>query len=95
MKKFISSVLIASMLLMSGCANDKEINGKTYTSYGFFNQDTHKNKNIEYSVVWGNVFWGVVLAELFLIPTVYFFGYSLFEPEQVKNTNPELNGVVN
>jgi len=80
--------------MSTGCADRKEINGKTYDSYGFLNEDTHKNKNIEYSVIWGNVFWAVALSELFLIPTVYFIGYSIFEPEQVKNSNPELNGVV-
>lgn len=78
-------VLIACIaLLLGGCARSKVICGVEYAPYGLLDADDKKNPDIEYDVVWGNIFWGVVLAETIVAP-VYFGGFSLFEPIGVKS----------
>src|SRR5262245_7301582 len=80
MRKTIAIVTaVALALAVSGCARDAKICGVTYTSYGLANQDDRKNPDVEYEVIWGNVFWGVVLFETIIAP-IYFFGFSLFNP---------------
>lgn len=76
--KTISIVVIASLLL-AACARPMTICGATYGSYGLLNQDDKKNPDIQYDVVWGNVFWSVILIETIIAP-IYFLGFSLFEP---------------
>lgn len=80
--KYVTMVCLLSFLSLatSGCGNTKTINGVEYDTYGLLNEDEGKNPNIRYSVIWGNVVWGVLLSVFFLIPAVYFFGFSLFEP---------------
>lgn len=77
----IKAVILLSvfLLFLSGCGNTKVINGVEYDTYGLINADNKKNPNIEYEVIWGNMFWGAILAETIIAP-VYFFGFSLFEP---------------
>lgn len=82
MKKFMLPLLVTGMLF-SGCADNKVINGKEYTTYGIANETDSKNPNIEYSLSVGNVIWGILLVETIIAP-VYFFGFSLFEPENEK-----------
>lgn len=79
-KKLIAVVLMAMVLFMTGCGDTKKINGVTYDTYGLLSPEKH-NPNIEYEVIWGNVFLGVLLVETIIAP-VYFFGFSLFEPVQ-------------
>lgn len=71
-------VLFAASLL-AGCAQDRFICGKVFTSYGFLNESTHRNPHIQYQLVIGNLLWSVVLLETLIAP-VYFVGFSLFEP---------------
>lgn len=80
MKKFFTLLLLSIILLMSGCANTKTIDGVTYDTYGFINEDSKKNPNIHYELSIGNVIWGIILVETVIAP-IYFFGFSLYEPE--------------
>ena len=86
-------ILIACVIFLFGCAEEKTINGTTYDTYGFFNQDSKKNPDIQYEVSLGNVFWGVILVETVIAP-IYFFGYDLFEPVGPKNVDPKMKGVI-
>lgn len=80
MKKFYLLALIASVLLTS-CADHKTIDGVTYRPYGFFNDGSAKNDSIYYEVSGKAVCSGVFFSEFFLIPTVYTFGFNLYEPK--------------
>lgn len=77
--KRITAVVVCLALLLAGCAQTKTICGVTYDSYGLVNASEKQNTNIRYEVVWGNVFWAVVLSETVIAP-IYFFGWSLFQP---------------
>lgn len=79
-KKFAAVMLVIIMLLVTlGCANSKTIDGVTYDTYGLLNKDEKQNPNIQYELVWGNIFWGAVLVESIFAP-IYFFGFSMWEP---------------
>jgi len=96
MKKMFNVLLMVAVMALSftGCADRKEVNGVTYETYGLLNADNNKNPNIQYELQWGNIVWAILLAELFFIPTVYFLGFSLWEPVGPKVTDPNLKGVV-
>ena len=80
MKRFIAVSLILMMCVMvSGCGNSRVIGGVEYDTYGLMNKDENRSPKIQYEVIWGNVFWGVIFAETLIAP-IYFFGFSLFEP---------------
>ena len=83
MRKWMKTVAIVLCMLFAlftmGCGNTKVINGVEYDTYGLLNADIKKNSDIQYEVIWGNVFLGVMLVETIIAP-VYFFGFSLFEP---------------
>jgi hypothetical protein len=82
MKKFIVLMICVVFILslsLYGCGNNKVINGVEYGTYGLLNSDDKKNPDIQYEVIWGNVFWGAFLAETIIAP-IYFFGFSLWEP---------------
>ncbi len=79
-----ATAIVTALAFGTGCADKKTINGTTYGSYGLLNQDNKKDPNVEYEVVWGNVFWGAIFCETFIAP-IYFFGFSLFEPVGPKN----------
>lgn len=81
------------MLLIS-CADKKTIKGVTYRPYGLFNESTQKNDSIKYQVSGWAVVSGLVFSELFFIPTIYTFGFNLYEPVVLKSEGNELNGVV-
>jgi hypothetical protein len=91
MKKVLLSAMVG-LMLFSGCADNKVIDQKEYTTYGFFNESDSKNPEIQYSLSVGNVIWGIVLVETIIAP-VYFFGFSLYEPEGKIGTVEK--GVVN
>ena len=55
------------------------IRGRKYETYGLLNKDEVRDPCIKYEPVWGNIIWGVLLIEL-VVPTIYFFGFDMFEP---------------
>ena len=91
MKKLISVFLVLCMaVLFTGCASTKVIDGVKYDTCGLIDSPNvipkntlpamnKANPNIEYKIVWGNVVWGTLLWPL-IIPSVYFFGFSMYEP---------------
>ena len=93
MKKTIMFAALVALLLTS-CADNKTINGIKYRPYGFFNAKTAKNPNIEYEVSGYAVFSGIVFSEFLFIPTIYTFGYNLFEPVGTISKNTNDNGVI-
>lgn len=77
MKKLIAVTLIAGLL--SACADSRTIEGRTYGTYGLFNQSDMRNDKIQYRVSVGNVLLSILLFETIVAP-VYFLGFSLYEP---------------
>jgi hypothetical protein len=76
---------LMTTLMLSACANPREIGGVTYDRYGLFNADEKKNPDIEYHIVVGNVVWSVILVETVIAP-LYFIGFALYEPIGPKTT---------
>lgn len=92
MRKVLSIILIVALASSLGaCAREANICGTTYTPYGLLNENDKKNPDIEYEVVWGNVFWGIVLMGTIVAP-IYFGGFSLFQPVGPK---PRIKGAIN
>lgn len=90
-RRFVASFLIVMLLISTtSCADTKVIDEIEYDHYGLLNQSDKQNPNIEYEVVWGNIFWGIVLIETIIAP-IYFFGFALFEPVSSK---PDIKGQV-
>lgn len=84
MKKLLVFLLILTILTVTiSCGQSKDINGITYDTYGLLTTEK-EDYNIRYKVIWGNVFWGVVLFETIISP-IYFFGFSIFEPVEKRN----------
>jgi len=80
MKKIIAMLLIISLLfVVTGCGSDKKINGVWFETKGLVTNG-EKNPCVHYDVIWGNVFWSVVLSEMIIFP-IYFVGWSIFEPK--------------
>ena len=74
---------IATVLLVSSCADEKTINGVTYRPYGLINEATCKNDSVQYEVSGWAVFSGIVFCEV-IAPPIYVFGYNLYEPIGLK-----------
>ena len=87
------SILLISLVLLSSCANNKTIDGKTYTTYGFLNEEDYKNPKIHYNISVGNVIWSILLCETIVAP-FYFIGFDLYEPYCLENGMTENKGVV-
>lgn len=93
MKKFL--VCFTAILFLFACAEPKTLptadggDTKLYTSYGLFNTH-HKASHVCYRIVAGNVVWSMLLASSFIFP-LYFVGWSIFEPTDLKKNveNPE------
>lgn len=83
MKKIAAVSLVLVAISLSACGNEKVIDGVKYDTYGFLNQDNKKNESIQYEIIWGNVFWSVILSESIVAP-IYFAGFSIFEPVGLK-----------
>jgi len=81
MKRFLSVVLIVAVIALSACSDTKRIDGELYDTYGLFNKEEIRDPKIEYSLVMGNVIWGILLSGTIAAP-VYFFGFDLYEPIQ-------------
>lgn len=79
--RYIIGALVVVML--AGCADDMEINGKTYGTYGIINKDEVKDPAIEYKLCVGNLIWSGILFETAIAP-IYFIGFSIYEPVGVK-----------
>lgn len=81
MRKVVSMLLVLVIVatFTTGCGNVKKIKGVTYDTYGLLNKNEKENPEIQYEVIWGNVFWAIILSETIIAP-IYFFGFSLFEP---------------
>ena len=73
-------ILIALVTLTFSCADNKTIDNVTYRPYGLLNKETCKNDSIYYEVSLQAVASGIIFSELFLIPTIYTFGFNLYEP---------------
>lgn len=80
MKKITATILaICMMFMMVGCGSSKIINGKEKETYGIFNKEEVRDPTVKYSLIIGNVVWGIILVETIIAP-VYFFGFSIYEP---------------
>lgn len=89
-KKIIAVGLIVSML--TGCGEPLTITNKdgekTYPTYGLFNQDTDKSKDVCYKISVGNVVWSIIGFQNIVMP-VYFVGFSLFNPIRLKRDDKD------
>ena len=82
-KLFISILILLLCLSVSGCGEDKRINGRLCETYGILNKDEIKCPNVKYKVIKGNVILGIVFIETIIAP-IYFFGFSIKEPVEEK-----------
>ncbi len=93
MKKVISIMLVLAMLVVfTGCGDNKVIGKTEYGTYGLFNQGDQKNPDVKYRLIIGNVVWSIILVETIVAP-IYFLGFSLYEPIGAKHKN-EVKGSV-
>lgn len=83
-------VILGLGIVLSGCGDNKVINGVEYGRYGLLNADDKKNPDIQYEMIWGNLVWGTILFPTMIGP-IYFFGFDLFEPVGLK---PAVKGQV-
>ena len=81
----LNCIILALSMLITGCAQDRTINGVIYESYGFLNESEVKSPKIHYKLVTGNVILAIVWGETIATP-VYFVGFSLYEPVRAKTT---------
>lgn len=72
-------MMMAMVVFLSGCGNDKTINGYTYDVYGIANMEGRKNPNIEYEVSIGSVICAFIFCETIIVP-VYVLLFDLFQP---------------
>jgi hypothetical protein len=85
MKKLLPVISLA--LLMVSCADEKRIDGVTYRPYGLINEGECKNDSIRYEIAIDAAISGVVFSEMLFIPTIYTYGFNLWEPKGKKNDN--------
>ena len=94
MKTIKTLLLVAMLFAMASCADNANIDGKTYRPYGLLNESTCKNDSIEYQIsgyaVFSGIFWLGLVA-----PPIYTFGFNLYEPVRKKGTPVSNKGVVN
>jgi uncharacterized protein YceK len=92
-KKLFCLLLISVMLV--GCGNPMHLTvdgkGKMYPTYGLFNEAEDRSNKVCYQLSVGNVVWSIILVETIIAP-IYFVGWSLWEPVNVKDptTNCEV-----
>jgi hypothetical protein len=77
-KTITTAILFILLFSLSACANEKQIDGITYGTFGIFNLN-EQNPKIRYKLVAGNCIWGALLSETIIAP-IYFFGFSIYEP---------------
>ena len=83
MKIVIILMCVIFLLFTVACGSNKIIDGNEYETYGLINKDENRSPNIKYKPIWGNIIWGCLLADTLIAP-IYFFGFSMFEPVEVK-----------
>lgn len=86
MKKLLIYLSFITAVLLSSCAEPKDINinGRTQTiePYGWMNADT-KNDSVIYKVSTPTIVWSIILSETLVCPLI-FTGVALYEPERAK-----------
>lgn len=80
--------MLVSLVLVTGCATSREINGKTVEPYGLFNEDARKDPNVNYEVSPGSVIVGIIFCETIVFP-VYIVGWDLYAPISAKTPAPK------
>lgn len=84
MKKIFIVCCLFIATLLSGCNNEKTIDGVTYPTYGLFNTEANKNSDIVYEVSPGSVIVAVIFIETGIVP-IYIIGWDLFQPVRKRN----------
>ncbi len=93
MKKLFIVLFIS--ILFASCADNKVINGVEYRPYRLINQESTRVDSVEYQISPYAAVSGIVFMECFFIPTVYTYGYNLYEPVCLKKDYHEgINGIV-
>ena len=77
-------LLLSITLLLTSCADRKTIDGITYRPYGLLNENSCKNDSIQYETSIAACVSGIVFSQFFLIPTIYTYGFNLYEPVGLK-----------
>jgi hypothetical protein len=70
-------------LLLTGCNNDKVINGKVIPVYGVFNEEATKDPSIVYKVSPGSVICAIVFFETLIVPVIV-IGWDLYQPVRAR-----------
>jgi outer membrane lipoprotein SlyB len=83
MKKLTLMLLIASSLMLSGCKQEKVINGTKYEAYGLANEDAKKDPNVVYEISAESVIVAIILSETIVVP-IYVLGWDLYKPVKLK-----------
>lgn len=91
MKKIVIITLIFFILASIGCGNNKVICLKDkscheFQQFGLIDSSDLRNHQIEYKIIWGNVFWSIVCFESIFIPAIL-IGWYLYEPIGLKVEN--------
>lgn len=84
-------LLVVSLALLSGCASERPINGKTYQPYGIANENTVKSNDVTYQLSAGSVIVAILFGETVVIP-VYVVGWDLWEPVAAKTPQKPVVG---
>jgi len=79
MKKLL--ILLFSVVVLSSCAEEKNINGTVYKPYGLLNPEVRVD-SVQYSISPGSVICAIVFSETIIAP-VYIVGWDLYEPVKV------------
>jgi hypothetical protein len=79
MKRVIAMLSLCSLLTLTGCADSKEIGGKTYESCGLASSltDDACDKSIKYEVSWGTFFGALFWWRPLLRPSISLDGRYL------------------
>lgn len=86
MKKVLIVGLLAALTLLSGCAQDRTICGKTYEAYGLFNSEK-RNPKVRYKPSVSGIIVAVIFFETVIVP-IYIIGFDLFEPTDLAGNEP-------
>ena len=84
-------VILALVIATTSCGGAlKPVNPmNAYPSYGIFDDDTNKSKNVCYKMSPMSVVLSIIFIETVIIP-VYFVGWDLWDPFRMK-TSPTDN----
>jgi len=89
MRKLATLSTCVVLMMSIGCGNGLEINGSYHDTYGLLSLDK-KDPEVCYKAIFGNIVLAVILVEA-IIPTIYFVGWSIFEPVPVLDDNGQQN----